>query len=302
MDTIQMTRPVELIPARRQALWGWPAVLNFALGGLGAGLYVVAVVASGFGRSPAVTATSWLGPLLVLAGFVAVATEAGRPFRGPRVLTRLHTSWMSRELGIGAAFVLFVATDLAFPLRLHRGLATLAALALVLAQGFIVRRARGVTAWDVPLMPVLFLLSALISGIGLYLVIEVISGRHPDGAVQGGVLVLLAAGLAVWTRYLRWSGAAAFVDAVAPLAKGRGGRLIAGGGYTAPLALTALAVLLPALAPLALLTAGALMVGAQFHTKAQLILAAGQFRPITLGGLRVPGVVGERPYAVHSDR
>jgi formate-dependent nitrite reductase membrane component NrfD len=292
MGTIEMTRPVELIPARRQALWGWPAVLNFALGGLGAGLYVVAVVGAGFGRSPAVTAASWLGPLLVLAGFVAVATEAGRPFRGPRVLARLQTSWMSRELWIGGAFVLLVAINLAFPLRLHRALPTLAALVLVLAQGYIVRRARGVTAWDVPLMPLLFLLSALISGGGLYLAIEVISGRHPDGAVLGGVLVLLAAGLVAWTRYLRWSGEAAFREAIAPFARGRAGRLIVGGGYAAPLALTALAVVLPALAPVALLTAGALMAGAQFHAKAQLILAAGQFRPITLGGLRVPSLGG----------
>jgi DMSO reductase anchor subunit len=301
MATIEMSR-VELIPPRRQALWGWPAVLNFAAGGFGAGLYVVAVVGAGFGPSPAVSAASWLGPLLVLAGFVAVATEAGRPFRGPRVLTRLQTSWMSRELWIGGAFVLLVATDLAFPLRRHRALATLAALGLVLAQGYIVRRAKGVTAWDVPLMPLLFLLSALISGSGLYLVIEVISGRHPSRALLGGVLILLAAGLAAWTRYLRWSGEAAFAEAVAPLAKGRGGRLIVGGGYIAPLALTLLAVVLPALAPLALLMAGALMAGAQFHAKAQLILAAGQFRPITLAGLRVQRLVGESPHGVRSNR
>src|SRR5574342_536774 len=106
MATMEMTGPMELIPARRQALWGWPAVLNFALGGLGAGLYAVAVVAAGFGRSPAVTAASWV----------------------------------SRELWIGGAFVVLVATDLAFPLRLHRGLAVLAALVLALAQGYIVRR------------------------------------------------------------------------------------------------------------------------------------------------------------------
>jgi DMSO reductase anchor subunit len=287
MATIEMEAMTELIPARRQALWGWPAVLNFALGGLGAGLYVVAVMAAGFSRSPAVQVASWLGPLLVLAGFLAVATEAGRPFRGPRVLTRVRTSWMSRELWLGGAFVLFVATDLAFPLRLHRGLAVLAAVALALAQGFIVRRARGVTAWDVPLMPVLFLLSALISGGGLWLGIEVIAGRRPDGAPLVALLVLLAAGLAGWSRYLGWSDEAAFTQAVAPLAKGRPGRVIAGGGYTAPLLLIALAALLPALAPPALLIAGGLMAGVQVHVKAQLILAAGHFRPITLAGVRV---------------
>jgi formate-dependent nitrite reductase membrane component NrfD len=302
MATIEMTRPVELIPARRQALWGWPAVLNFALGGLGAGLYAVAVLAAGFGRSPAVTAAAWLGPLLVLAGFVAVATEAGRPFRGPRVLTRLGTSWMSRELWIGGAFVLFAVIDLAFPLRLHRALAVLAALALTIAQGFIVRRARGVTAWDVSLMPVLFLLSALISGAGLYLVIEVVSGRRPAGTQLAGVLVLLAAGLAAWSRYLRWSGAPAFAEAIAPLARGRAAWLIAGGGFAAPLALSALAVVLPTLARPVLLMAGALMAGGQCYAKARLILAAGQFRPITLAGLRVPTPAGGSSHGPRSNR
>src|SRR3990172_2763707 len=115
-----MTPPVELIPARRQILWGWPAVVNFTLGGVGAGLYGTAVLAAGFERTAAVVLASWLGLLLVLAGFAAVAGEAGRPLRGPRVLWKVRTSWMSRELWIGGAFVLLIAADFAFPLRIHR--------------------------------------------------------------------------------------------------------------------------------------------------------------------------------------
>jgi hypothetical protein len=44
---------VVLLGARHQTVWGWPAVLNFALGGLGAGLYVVTALASGFQASGA---------------------------------------------------------------------------------------------------------------------------------------------------------------------------------------------------------------------------------------------------------
>jgi formate-dependent nitrite reductase membrane component NrfD len=301
MATVEMTRPVELIPAQRQVLWGWPAVLNFALGGLGAGLYAVAVAAAGFSRSPAVITASWIGPLLVLAGFAAVAMEAGRPFRGPRVLTRARTSWMSRELWIGGAFALLAAADLAFPLPLYRVLAVLAAVLLALAQGFIVRRARGITAWDVSLMPLLFLLSALISGSGLYLLIEVIEGRRP-GALLVAVLALLAAGLAAWMRYVRWSSGPAFMRAVEPLARGRASRLIIGGGYVAPFMLVALGLGLPPLAAPALAVAGALTVGAQFYAKALLILSAGQFRPVTLAGLRVQRFVGESAHGVRSSR
>jgi DMSO reductase anchor subunit len=289
-----MPRPIELIPARTQSLCGWPAVLNFGLGGLGAGFYAVSVLAAGLGQSLAVSIASWLGPLLVLAALAAVATEAGRPLRGARVLARFRTSWMSRELWLGGLFVLFVATDLAFPLPVHRALSALAALVFALAQGFIVRQARGVTAWDVPLMPLMFLLSALISGTGLYLVIEVIGGQRPGGLPLFGVLILLTTGLIVWARYLWWSSEPAFVCAVAPLAHGRDARLIVGAGYVAPLLLMALASLIPAIAGLALLPAGVLVVVVQFYTKARLILAAGQLRPITLAGLRVPKRVLER--------
>ena len=288
MATLAMTRPVELIPGRPQTLWGWPAVLNFALGGLGAGLYVVAVAAAGFGRSPAVTVASWLGPALVLAGFAAVAMEAGRPFRGPRVLTRVRTSWMSRELWIGGVFVLLVAADLAFPFRLHRIQAMGAALALALAQGFIVRRARGIAAWDVSIMPLVFLLSALLSGSGLYVSIEVVAGRLPGAPLVAIVMALLGAGLAAWARYLRSSSELAFIQAVEPLGQGWAPLLIVGGGYVAPFALAALAVALPPLAMPALLMAGVLMIAAQLYAKARLILTAGHLRPITLAGLRIP--------------
>ncbi len=282
MATIEMRRPVEAIPPRQQMLWGWPAALNFSLGGLGAGLYVAAVAGAGFGPSPAVTVASWLGPALVLLGFAAVAGEAGRPFRGPRVLTRINTSWMSRELWIGGVFVLLVAADLAFPLRLLRIQAVVAALLLALAQGFIVRRARGVTAWDVPLMPLYFLLSALISGAGGYLLIEAARGEAPRAAVLAAVMALLVAGFAVWARYLAWSKEDAFARAVAARSEGPPSLFIARGGYLLPFALVAFAVSLPAAAPVALALGGALMIATQCYAKGRLILRAGELRPITL--------------------
>jgi formate-dependent nitrite reductase membrane component NrfD len=272
----------EMIPAQRQGLWGWPAVVNFALGGLGAGWYVVAVLAAGFERSAGVTAASWAAPLLVLAGFAAVAAEAGRPLRGPRVLTRLRTSWMSRELLVGIAFVLLVAADLAFPLRLHRAQAGGAAVLLALAQGFIVRRARGVTAWDVPLMPLLFLLSALVSGAGAHLLVEAAAGRPPVPTLVGAVLALVVVAFVAWARYLVWSSEGSYMRAVAPLREGRSVLVIDGAGYGLPLLLGLVALAAPAVAGPPLALAGALLIAGQVYAKARLILAAGQLRPITL--------------------
>jgi formate-dependent nitrite reductase membrane component NrfD len=287
MSAMATAKPIELIPPRQQALWGWPAVINFFLGGLGAGFYVTAALAGGFERSPAMAVASWLAPALVLAGFAAVAAEAGRPFRGPFVLLRARTSWMSRELWIGGAFVLLAVADMLFPLRLHRAQAAVAAVLLTVAQGFILRRARGIAAWDVAIMPALFAASALVSGAGLYLLVEVGTGRVPRAMLLGAVLLLLAADLVAWARYLTWSQEAAFVEAVRPLAEGRDLRIVVGAGHLAPFLLAALAAARPALAAPALALAGALMIAGQFRAKAHLILSAGRLRPITLAGLRI---------------
>jgi formate-dependent nitrite reductase membrane component NrfD len=282
MGTTITAQPIEMIPARRQTLWGWPAVANFALGGLGAGFYAVALLAAGFERSSGVAVASWAAPALVLAGFAAVAGEAGRPLRGPRVLARLWTSWMSRELLIGGAFVLLVAADLAFPLRLHRAQALAAALLLALAQGFIVRRSRGVTAWDVPIVPLLFLLSALVSGAGAALLVEAAGRRPVDPALPAIALVLVVATSVAWARYLSWSSHESFARAIAPLREGYTALLVAGAGHALPLVLVGLALLVPLAAAPALGLAGALLIAGQVYAKARFILAAGQLRPITL--------------------
>ncbi|MBI4637722.1 MAG: dimethyl sulfoxide reductase anchor subunit [Candidatus Rokubacteria bacterium] len=279
--------PAELIPARPQTLWGWPAVANFALGGLGAGLYVAAAVGAGLGVSPAVRIAAWLGPALVLAGFAAVATEAGRPLRGPRVLTRVLTSWMSRELWLGGAFVLLAAAELVAPGPVPRLGAALAAAALALAQGFILRRARGIAAWDVPPMPLVFLASALVSGTGLWILVEVAGGRPLGGGALGLILLVLVGGAFVWLAYVTWSREDAFVKALAPLSADGAAIELVGLGYVLPVALVALGLAVPAWVRVTMPLAAALMIAGQVRAKAALVLRAGQLRPIALPHLRL---------------
>jgi len=287
MRTDQLTPPVELIPAQRQVLWGWPAVANFALGGTGAGLYAVAVLASGFERSPVVAFVSWLAPLLVLAGLAAVAGEAGRPLRGPRVLWRVRTSWMSRELWLGAVFVLLVAADIVFPLPFLRAPALAAAVLFALAQGFIVRQARGIPAWDVSAMPWLFLLSAGVSGAGAFLVIEANNHRALAPRVLLASMLLLIVSLWAGRVYVSASGGRGFREATAGLRHGPLAKIIAGGGLLLPLGVLVVALAAPAIAGPAAGLAGALMVAGQVYAKRELILEAGQLRPITVAHLRL---------------
>ena len=287
MQARELTPAVELIPARRQILWGWPAVVNFTLGGIGAGLYGTAVLAAGFERTAAVVLASWLAPLLVLAGFAAVAGEAGRPLRGPRVLWKVRTSWMSRELWIGGAFVLLIAADFAFPLRIHRAQALAAAVLLALAQGMILRRSRGIAAWDAPIMPWLFLLSAAVSGSGAYMLLEVLAGRTIPPVVIEASLVLLVAALGLDRAYVFTPAGHAFRDATASLRDGRAGRLGVGVGTVIPLGALAVALASPAAAAPAAALAGLAMVAGQAYIKTELIVRAGLLRPITVATLRM---------------
>src|SRR3970040_2217033 len=128
-------------------------------GGAGAGAHLVAFSLTRFAATPLARVALTLGPLLVLAGFLAVAVEAGRPFRGAKVVRMAENSWMSRESGDGGGVLV-----LGSPWVGRRLAAAPVALLFVLAQGWVLSYGRGVLAWNVPILPPLFLASALLSG------------------------------------------------------------------------------------------------------------------------------------------
>jgi phenylacetyl-CoA:acceptor oxidoreductase subunit 2 len=231
---------------------------------------------------------AWLAPALVLTGFAAVACEAGRPLRGLRVFRGVATSWMSRELWLGSLFVVLALLDDAVPQAGLRLLAAATAIALVLAQGAMLTKARAIAAWSVPMMPLLFGASAAVSGTGLLVLAELMAGRRPGPAVLGTALAMLGLGLLVWLRFLASSPDPAFMRATAPLRQGATAMEIIVAGYLAPLALVALALALPTWAPGPAALAAMLALVGQFRARSALVLKAGQRRPVTLATLTLP--------------
>lgn len=277
---------VELIPAERQTLWGRLAVANFFLGGAGAGGYVVGVILWGLERTPVFALASVLGPLLVLSGFLCVALEAGRPLRGFRVLRRIRSSWMSRELWAGGLFIATAAADLFLPWGGFQIVALWAALLLLVAQGSILSEARGVAAWDSPLLPFVFVASGLVTGAGVLGIMAALLGGESARLIPtaAGLLLLSGGG---WIGYLAWPGDAAFLGATASLRERRAHVGILGIGHALPLLLLLAAVWFPERSVGFLALGGVAMLIGALWAKAALVLRAGQFRPITLPTLSV---------------
>jgi len=268
---------MDLLPASRQTVWRTPAVANFVLGGTGGGLYaLLALLGLAEGAVPA-----WLralGPLLAVAGFTVVAAEAGRPLRALHALRNLRRSWMSRELAAGGLFALLAGLDLVAPSPLLLGLAALAGLSLVLCQGFILYRARGVPAWSVPQMPLLALTSGLLMGGGLLLLLAPALPLADLRPLWLFLLTLLVVDTALWLDCLGWPGVRS--QAVAPLCSGRSLGLIVGIGRALPMLLLLGAIAGPLGSAWVAAGAGAAMLLGGVLQKRALIFEAGWLIPI----------------------
>lgn len=191
----------------QQTVWGKLAVSNFFFGGAGGGIYVLAASLQVLYPEEAPSlfaAASLLGPALVLAGFLAVAAEAGRPFRGINVLLNVKRSWMSRELLASLSFVAAALADFLWPHTSLRSFAAVAALACVVSQGFILLRARGIPAWNLSVLPLLFLTSGSLTGIGVLLALIPAFGVSEEAAKHLGMVAcgLATLNLGVWFYYL----------------------------------------------------------------------------------------------------
>jgi phenylacetyl-CoA:acceptor oxidoreductase subunit 2 len=286
---------MELIRPTKQEVWGWPGVVNFILGGMAAGFYLlsslVTILQSGtLGVSQPMGFKLW-APVLTSLGFLALTIEAGWPLRGRYLFRHLRRSWMSRETLAAAIFVPAAVLDWLFPHPALWVLAAAAAMGLMISHGFIVYRVRAVTAWNVPPMPLLFLTSGFATGGGLVLLAAL--GKLTLGvgtAVLGRVCVVL--NLAVWLLYLRWSRDAAFREATEALRRPSSLIFTVGIGHLLPVLLLLLLLVAPGvgvrveLEHVVAALAGLAMIAGGMSQKAGIILKAGYLRGIMLEGLK----------------
>lgn len=309
---------MELIKPQKQKVWKWPAVVNFTCGGIGTGFYLLALLvtmpSNGNWLALVQANSDWfslafytavfklVGPLIVAIGFAALTTEAGRPQRGINLFRHLRRSWMSRETLAFAIFAPFAVLDWLAPSPWLRAIAAIGAIFLMFCQGMIPYRARGVTAWNVSLMPIYFITSGFATGSGLLFVVLALLGMTNLSAMPTLFIavwiatIALISDLFIWTLYLGLTDHG-FQRATSELRKGRylAGVIAAGHIFPALLFVGALLGWWPPQYVLAM--AGILCIFGGARSKWGIVIDAGYLRAIFLS---VPQSFAQRLEAAKS--
>ena len=300
------TMRTELLKPVKERAWRLPAIANFILGGAGAGLYILDSLRLLFSAESAPVMHS--GPIglasavMVGLGFFAVSLESGRPWRAMYLLSNLRGSWMSVEILSGALFMAAAMLDYVFSLPALRVAAVCAALELIISHGFILYRARAMTAWNVPAIPFLFFSSALVLGGGVLLALGGLQPSLNDDNFLRVVLVCLIADIVVWGLYVRLPRDSHFRKATAYLRRPFAMFSVTGLGHLLPLILLAWLALTSAepddagIRHLVVALTGFCMLAGGVAQKIVVILGANFNRGVMMGEARVPPLICERSH------
>lgn len=221
-----------------QTVWGWQPALYLFLGGMGAGAFVAAVVVyarEGAEHPRLITYSIGAAVACLVVGLLLLLSELITPVRGMLMWQSFSnfSSWMTVGAWVVfAAVAVFALMGLAVAPGVTRAIErrwpgygkvrphlarTLGAAGLLLAlgvaayTGVLLMSAPGVPLWGSPLLPVLFTVSALDTGIALVEVLSFVIRRQEQMAhsvhrllaasvivlvlLEAAVLVALLAGL-----------------------------------------------------------------------------------------------------------
>ena len=201
-DDAVLSDPSNPLVGQRQKFWDYRAAMNFAVGGMGAGLGVVAWLAwiAGVIGMDSLRILHVVAATAMSVGLFFVFLKIGRKMRFLNVLLRPQSSWMTRETWCVAVFYPAVGANLLWPHSVFATLAGVAAGGFLLSQALILYKARGIPTWRAPLMPWMLTATGLFEGVGLAAVATALSvGEIP----YTPAFALAGIGLAV-TNAMMW--------------------------------------------------------------------------------------------------
>ncbi len=175
-----------------QTHWSWGHAAYLFLAGLGAAAYVVGVVAdfSGAEWLPIAKIGVVVGLFGVLVGAIVLFADLGRPMKAFRAPARPGTSWISRGSMIVTCFLILAAIHFLFWIWPSHTLAesvggrhVIGVLGLVFGfgvmtyTGFLLGAARPIAAWSTAMLPLVFLVGALLTGV---MAVILVASLTPD--------------------------------------------------------------------------------------------------------------------------
>jgi formate-dependent nitrite reductase membrane component NrfD len=197
-----MTIVKSSIERQFQDSWGGSIAIYLFLGGMGAGAYFVATVASllpGWeGVSQAALAFSWP---TVIVGLLFLMSHLGKPMRSMLAASKVGSSWISRGVMFFSGMIICALIQQFAGLE-GTGLTAVAIIGALFAlftmvyTGAMLASAKGYPLWNSSILPVLFLISGTLTG----LFETIIAAKFMDVAVsaaQGSSMAIIAAGITV---------------------------------------------------------------------------------------------------------
>jgi formate-dependent nitrite reductase membrane component NrfD len=152
---------------------------------------------------------SWL-IVLVIKGGLHMA-HAQKPLKLWRMVLRPQTSWISRGFILTILFIVFGAAQLAFSYwapgtageLIFKVLGGVAAFGVMIYAGFALSCVSGIPFWNVAILPILFILWGILSGVSLVSIAGLDAGSEKTAMVAGIILLvatLVVIGLYLWTE------------------------------------------------------------------------------------------------------
>lgn len=212
-----------------QMVWGWQPALYLFLGGLGAGASVVAGIMTLRNyekHRKTVSISFWAAAACLIVGLLLLLTELTNPLRGLMLWQSFSQfgSWMTVGAWLLAAAVAvflvtaFFATDKTYRLiakdpekqgsrptilKVFAALSILLGIGVAAYTGVLLMAAPGVPLWNTPLLPCLFTVSALDTGVALVELVDALVQEDEEASrkarfyLEIAVAVLVATEIAV---------------------------------------------------------------------------------------------------------
>ncbi len=192
-----------------QTNWAWLIAAYLFLGGVGSGAYVIAAI-NGFADgsdSLSTTVGLWVSFPAVLIGTLCLLADLGQPAKAVLAGLKPGTSWIARGFWIISLFMLFAFLHLVFLKFLEVDSSTLNAVAVVgivfavgtmAYTGILLGAAKGIPFWRTGAVPVVFVVSALVTGHFTVMLGMVLFGGGGEAMVaELEIMVIEAAALVV---------------------------------------------------------------------------------------------------------